>query len=155
MLSCWNVTQREMVLMLIAMWVICRLWEDFWDSYLCAAYHALWCLCFLKSCKTSTVMEFWQCAISCETNELSQQLHVEMFRLYFLWRSGSQKADGLSPAQTCRTHFMAALRVTWLSRITILQMCPTCLMPLNHDKVDFMRKPESTQPTSRGLQGQN
>lgn len=64
-----------------------------------------------------------------------------------------ENADGLSSAQTCRTHLMAVLRGTWLSFISILQMHPTCLMPLNHDKVDFMRKPESAQPNTRGLQG--
>lgn len=59
-------------------------------------------------------------------------------------------AHGLCSAQPCRSHFMAGLRVTWLSFMTILQTHPTCLMPLNHDKVDFTRKAESTQPNVGG-----
>lgn len=84
-------------------------------------------------------------------------VHFTLIKMYFfLNMSGSQKCTwSLFCTDTRRTHFMAVLRVTWLRRATILQMYHTCLMLLNHDKVNFMRKPESTQPNSRELQGHN
>lgn len=55
--------------------------------------------------------------------------------------------------ESCRIHLTAGLRLTWLSFTTAPQMDPTCLMPLNHDKVDFMGKPASCRPNMRGPRG--
>lgn len=62
----------------------------------------------------------------------------------YIWQANTQMVLSLCAGPTCGTYFTAVSRVTWLSRVTVRQMHPTCLMPLNHDKVDFMRKPEST-----------
>lgn len=56
--------------------------------------------------------------------------------------SGSQKnPDGLSNLQDSSESYL-------LSFITIPQMHPTWLMPPNHDKVEFMREAERTQPNT-------
>lgn len=68
----------------------------------------------------------------------------------YVWQSKKQMV--LFP-ESCRIHLTAGLRLTWLSFMTAPQMDPTCLMPLNHDKVDFMGKPASCRPNMRGPRG--
>lgn len=57
--------------------------------------------------------------------------------------SDSQKnPNGLSNLQDSSESYL-------LSFITIPEMHPTWLMPLNHDKVEFMREAECTQPNTK------
>lgn len=146
----WNVTPREMVWKVVVMWGE----EDFCNSYHCTVYHAL---AIKYPCDSVLAPELWR--------ELKIDFKHAPIERANLWQKRNVKtnfmfgclavknAEGLSFAQTCRTHLMAVLWVTWLSFGTGLQMHPTCLVPLNHDKVDFMRKTESTLPNTRGLQG--
>lgn len=54
----------------------------------------------------------------------------------------------LSLAQTCRNILEAVWKLPGL-----VHMHSTCRKSPNHDKVDFIKKLESTQPNTKGLQG--